>query len=220
MQIDLVRRAPASPASRVAPWAFALTALVVAVQMTLHLVDYGVYDLRIRALNSNLDRSAVAWISPVALAVALGAATAIWRQRPARRAGDAALLILLAALLLEMLTQVRNAIPHWQLVLALPLGAILVLLLLQAREGPADARICIWAGCSMLVLSFAIHVVGGPALAHLGWGGNSWPYQVKVAIKEAAEISGWMLNAAGLVIIARAMHERGRVSRTVLRAGR
>ena len=68
MQIDLVRRAPASPASRVAPWAFALTALVVAVQMTLHLVDYGVYDLRIRALNSNLDRSAMPgsalWRSP------------------------------------------------------------------------------------------------------------------------------------------------------------
>jgi hypothetical protein len=212
MQIDLVRRAPASPASRVAPVAFALTALVVAVQVTLHLVDYGVYDLRIRALNSNLDRSAVAWISPVALAVALGAATVIWRRRPARRAADVALVVLLAALLLEMLTQVRSSIPHWQLVLALPLAAILALLLLQAREAGGEAALCIYAGCAMLVVSFAIHVVGGRALAHLGWGGDTWPYQVKVAIKEAAEISGWMLNAAGLVIVARAMPVRGRVA--------
>jgi hypothetical protein len=212
MQIDLTRPAPAGPASRVAPAAFALTAVVVAVQMTLHLVDYGVYDLRIRALNSNLDRSVVAWVSPVALAVALAAATVIWRHRPGRRAADGALVILLAALLLEMLTQARNAIPHWQLVLAVPLGAILVLLLVRAREARPDAALCMRAGCAMLVLSFAIHVVGGPALAHLGWGGQSWPYQVKVAVKEGAEISGWMLNSAGLVIIARAMLVRRRVS--------
>jgi hypothetical protein len=219
MQIDLARRPPAGPASRVAPVAFALTALVVAVQMTLHLVDYGVYDLRIRALNSNLDRSAVAWISPVALTVALGAAIVIWRRRPVRRGSDLALVVLLAALLLEMLTEVRNSIPHWQLVLALPLGAILVLLLLQAREAHGDAALCIVIGCAGLALSFAIHVVGGPALAHLGWGGDSWPYQVKVAIKEASEITGYMLNAAGLVIVARSLPQRGHAPRVVLGAG-
>ncbi len=45
----------------------------------------------------------------------------------------------------------------------------------------------------MLLASLAIHVLGPSAVRALGWGPDSWAYQVKVGLKEGSELAGWVL---------------------------
>jgi hypothetical protein len=42
----------------------------------------------------------------------------------------------------------------------------------------------------------------------LGWGSGSWVYQVKVGIKEGAELAGWLLVVVALTRLTRARSAR------------
>lgn len=188
----------ADPSRGVALGGIVLVVLVLVAELTTHLVDYGVYQLRVRVMDANLGSSPVAWISPAAVAVALVAAILL-----ARRGRVHVLLPAALGVVLVLTTRhVGESLPHWQLLLLPPLGVALFLLWRGADGLDAlAARMC-RVGCMLLVSAFVLHVFGGPGLHRLGVHDYSWPYQVKVALKEGSEIAGWLLVASGLAATA------------------
>jgi hypothetical protein len=175
-----------------------VVAVLLASELATHLVDYGVYDLRVRAMDANLGSSPVAWASPTAIAIALVSAWVL-----ARRGRVSWGLVAALAVVLPLGTRhLGESLPHWQFILLPPLGLTLFLLWREAqRLDPLASGSC-RAGCVLLVLAFVLHVFGGAALRGLGVAVLSWPYQVKVSLKEGIEISGWLLVANGLAATA------------------
>jgi hypothetical protein len=175
-------------------------ALLVMAAMAAHLIDFGVYDLRVRAMNAGLGTSLVARVGPAALLLALGASIVL--ARSSRRVSIRALPFTLAIVLLLATQHLGESIPYWQLLLLPPLGLTLAVLWhVAANLSPSTGRV-LRTGCVLLVIAFGLHVFGAPILRHLGFGVDTWPYQVKVAFKEGAEISGWMLIAVGMTMAA------------------
>jgi hypothetical protein len=171
---------------------------LVSAAIAAHLIDFGVYDLRIRAMNAGLGSSPVGWVSPIAIAVALAATLLLVRRG---RAG-AWLAAVLAVVLVLSTRHLGESLPHWRLLLLPPLGLALFLLWRAADSlDPLAGRTC-RAGCVLLVGAFGLHVFGATVLHALGIGDNSWTYQVKVALKEGLEIAGWLLVASGLAATA------------------
>ncbi len=185
-------------ASRVTRVAILIVGVSVTAVVTAHLVDFGVYDLRINAMNANLGTSPVAWVSPAAVLIALVASIVL-----VLRTGQGSIRVLPFALAIVLVLATRHigeSIPYWQVLLLPPLGVTLVALWIAARDlNPSTGRM-LRSGCLLLVIAFSLHVFGAAILRHLGFGVDSWPYQVKIALKEGSEISGWMLIAAALVV--------------------
>jgi hypothetical protein len=181
--------------------AVASVGFVLAAIIAGHLVDFGVYDLRIDALDANLGSSPVAWFGPVAIFVAFLASLAPANRFPSRV--GRALPLLLAIVLLLATRHLGESLPHWQVLLLPPLGLTLVGLWTAAPNLDRWSGRVVRGGCVLLVVAFALHVFGAFVLERLGWGSDSWPFQVKVAFKEATEVGGWMLIATGLVAAAR-----------------
>jgi len=193
-------RATFDGAARAARAALVLVGLLVGAAVTAHLVDFGVYQLRIRAMNANLGSSPVAWASPAAILLAVAASIVLARR--ARGLRPWVLPVSLAVVLVLATKHLGESLPHWQLLLLPPLGLTLIVLWRTSAElDPASGRL-LRGGCVLLVGALALHIFGAPILTPLGFGADSWPYQVKIACKEGSEISGWMLIAAGLGVAA------------------
>ena len=179
--------------------------VLVTAAITAHLIDYGVYNLRIRVMDAGLGSSPVAWVSPAALVVALVSAVYLVR----RRRITAALVPVLALVLVLATRHVGESLPYWQVLLLPPLGVALFLLWRNAEAlDPLAGRVC-RAGCVLLVCAFAIHVFGPPVLHAFGVGTYSWPDQTKIAFKEGLEIGGWLLVASGLAATAWGARKQG-----------
>jgi hypothetical protein len=153
-------------------------------------VDFGVFDLRYQALNSNTHASIFGAVSLVAcgLAVAVSFAVARKHDRP-------------AALLLPFALAVVLALRVWRpphvLFLALPFTTISLVMLW--REGAGRDQTFIRAGCSLLILSYVFHGLDSAATLDP----KSWWYQIWSLAKHDAELAGWILVAGGLISIAR-----------------
>jgi hypothetical protein len=72
---------------------------------------------------------------------------------------------------------------------------------------PRAARRAVWGGLASLVFSLVLHKAAPSLLAHYGYGPGSWPYEVKVSLKESGEVCGWILIATAL-LAARHLTER------------
>lgn len=195
-----VDRPVADGTTRVARAAVMLVGLLVGTAITAHLVDFGVYGLRIHAMNANLGTSPVAWASPAAILLALAASIVLVRRTALRV--TPVLSISLAIVLVLATRHLGESIPGWQLLLLPPLGVTLAMLWRTSHELDSATSRLLRAGCVLLVAAFALHTLGAPALKLLGFDASSWPYQIKVAVKEGSEICGWMLIAAGLAVAA------------------
>ena len=198
--IDAQRRTATNDPSRsIALAGLVLALLLSSAQIAAHLVDYAVYGLRIDALNSNVEDSAAGWMSRFAVIVTIAVSLVFVASLRRRAVLDRLLPLLLVWVLLEMFLHTRDLLPHWQIVFAIPLGIILVSLVRVARASTAgSARTCLLIGCVLLVLSFVFRVHGEALLPALEWLDQGWPYQIRVAVKEAAEVAGWIAVAAGL----------------------
>jgi hypothetical protein len=175
---------------------YAALALVVVSQVTAHLVDFGVYDLRLRLLNAGLDGSVFSVFAPAAMAV--GAAAAVAYGARAHDRGALALGGAMTALVALGLFNLRGRTPASAAVF-LPLLLLVLVLLLRADRRPPFVGRGLQTGCIVLVAAFALHEFGGVAFTAVGIHVMSWPYQVKVALKEAGQIIGWWLVAFALV---------------------
>ena len=129
-------------------------AAVLAVAMALaQVIDYQFFDLRLRALDSNTHMSIFGAVSLLANAAAL--ALAISLAVRARNRETAILSGVLAAMF-----ALRVTYPSHVLLLSLPLtGIALVILWRQGRPSAGDGLWTIRVGCSLLVVSFAIHAL-------------------------------------------------------------
>jgi hypothetical protein len=82
------------------------------------------------------------------------------------------------------------------------LALVLFLALSGTRQLTPPCTALIRVGCALLVCSIVIHLFGAQVLGAFGWSFSSWPYQIKIAFKEATEIAGWLLLGSGLCIAA------------------
>lgn len=169
----------------------AAAALVLAVATATHLVDFGVYDLRVRILDSASEWSYSHLLATVAFAsgTLIGGLAAGWAVR--RRPAWALTGVLFAVLLADNVTRLHEHIPHWEAVYG-PLLVVLSVALL-ALSARTDLAGLVVAGLGLLVASLVIHVAGPTVVRALGWDATGWAYQVKVAVKEASELAGWTL---------------------------
>ena len=174
--------------NRLAPAVWAAI-LVSTANAAVQSIDFAVFGLRFRALNSNIHVSIFGLASLAACLVA-----ALTAFRLGGRTGRGALFLPLALLAIFVL---RVWYPPDVLLFALPfaIGAVVMLW----RIGAANDRKLIQAGCVLLVVSFAIHaswfsVSGFGAPPHH----NDWGFQLFSLLKHNSELAGWFLVSAGL----------------------
>ena len=175
--------------------------------MLTNLVDFEADGERIRLLNANLASS---W-SHRATAGALllgGGLAAVRAGRAARRrrwwgAAGAGLILLFVVEVSPAHVQV-DRLSHGKLIYV-PLLACLVVCVLRLVEG-TDQLTVLRVALVALTGSYVVHVLGPDAVRALGWGTDSWAYQVKVGLKEGLELSGWLLLVWALWRAGRAGH--------------
>ena len=163
---------------------------------TAQVVDFGVYDQRIQALNMMTHDSVFGVVSLAALGVAVLAALATAVRDPEQRVWFASLSGLLALVL-----ALRIAHPPHVLLVALPVSAAALTLLWTAAPA-GTARRVLRDGCIVLALAFVVHGVGAAIVSWLGLGPETWGYQLKALVKHSGELAGWLLVAAALALLA------------------
>jgi hypothetical protein len=199
--VDAARTAPpARGRLELALWLAPAVGVALA-QIAAQLVDFQLYDLHLRALNANSDASAVAWLTPAGMAVAL-AGTLSCLGRPSDGRSRRALFAGLLVVLLVVASARRGAfggslsIHRSTLILAPVLVLVLALLLQEARGGDVTSRRLLRIGCALLVSSYALHLLAGTLAAAVG-SEDSWTYQVGSALNEGAEVAGWLAVGLG-----------------------
>jgi hypothetical protein len=193
------RRSPArSPALA---GALAAGSAALAVEVTTHLVDFGVFDLRISVINSNFEWSYSHVLATVAFGV--GAVACAWGavRREERRAARTLACALFAFLCIDGVTRIHEHVPAWPAIYAPILIALSASLVAIARA--TDRANVVYAGLALLFGSLVIHVVGPEVVRTLGWQQDSWAYQIKVALKEGTELAGWVVLVPAVVELAR-----------------
>jgi hypothetical protein len=178
-------------------WTVRGAAAMLAVAATAaQLVDFGVYDNRIGLLDMMTHRSIFGVVSIAVLAAALAGSARLALGAGGDRVPVAALAALLAVLLV-----LRVAQPPHVLLLALPASAAALWLLWTAALPAAELRV-VREGCVVLVLAFVVHGAGEWIVAQLGYGPDTWAYQIKAVVKHSGELTGWALVAGGLLLAA------------------
>ena len=177
----------------------------VAIETTTHLLDFGLWNLRVRLLDSSYEWSYSHLLSTLAgaaaglvCACAAGGARSQWRAWAVAAA-------LFGVLVLDNITRVHESVPVWPVVYA-PLFAVLSLAVIRAVARTSVARLA-HAALGLLGASLAIHMLepevlrlfpGGATSWGVGWGPTGWADQVKVAVKEGTELGGWVLLVPAL----------------------
>lgn len=157
------------------------------------LIDYGVFNLRIKALNTDTHASVFGVASLLAEVAAAAAIT--WRasRTDRRRWTWFALGALVAALVLF-----RGLASFDAATLAAPLACVLLLVCWLTWPDPRAARTVVWAALVLMATSLALHQVGEAAdvVNHSGY---SWSYQLVTVAKHGCELAGWLLVATGII---------------------
>lgn len=170
-----------------------VTVALVALQAIAQAIDFGVFDLRLRSLNSDHHGSLFGIVSLLAqLAVA---AVSAWRGAGAKRHRWAWLTL---AGIAAVLVFIRGLTTYNATALALPLACLLGLLVWLTWTDPRRARRFVWAGLVLMVVSLLLHHVGLDADSSTA-SDYTWAYQITGMIKHGAELAGWMLVATGLI---------------------
>lgn len=185
--------------SRLLPYAAALLAL--AVESATHLVDFGVYDLRVKLMDSASEWSYSHLLATLAFAIGAAAGLAGARAGARPRRAWIGVAALFALLLADNVTRVHNHVPHWPLVYAPILLGLSVCIITAARG--TDMAVLAWVGLGTLAASLTIHVFGPGFLRLFGWGPQTWAYEIKVALKEGSELAGWVLLVPCVARLAR-----------------
>ena len=169
------------------------TAAMVALLAATQLIDFGVFNLGIRALNSDKHDSVfglASLLAQVAVAVA-----SVWRGSRMERHRWAwfALGALAAGLVV-----VRAETSFSATALAAPLACVFWLVCRLTWRDPGAARTVVWTGLILLMTSLLLHRVG-LASDSSNASDYTWPYQILTVVKHGCEIGGWMLVATGIM---------------------
>ncbi len=177
---------------------FILAGLAVTAVLSTHLLDFGADHLGVSLLNANSDRS---WSHLLVTAVLVLATTgALVGSRGRGRSGlwfaAAAALAFLSVSEISALHAEIDQMSWGKLIYAPVLLILAACLWRLADAGPA--RGVMRAGLALLVLSYAIHVLGPHVLGALGLRASNWAYQTKVGLKQGTELAGWLLVLVGV----------------------
>jgi hypothetical protein len=180
-------------AQRVATTGVLITLATVIAQTAAQSIDFGVFDLRLRILDSNHHGSifgAVSLLAQGATFAAIGARSA-WASR---RLGWLLLAALVGVLLFLRIANAYNAL------MLLPLVAVISVLLWRVTSAdPAPARAIVLSALLLLGFSFGMHALL-PKVDSLSSAGDSWAFQIKAMLKHSTELAGWMLLAVGIAV--------------------
>jgi hypothetical protein len=171
----------------------AIAVAAVVAQLVSQIVDYTVYDLRIGALNSEVHAS-IFGIMSLAAELAMAAAAAVRGLRSAQRRHW-----LVLAAISGALVAVRAALPDYAAAFAVPVAFVFLSAWSLTSSDQGRARTIVRVSLFLLAFSFVVHIVGLKIVYGLGYGANSWPYQVNCLVKHSAELSGWIVLATGLL---------------------
>jgi hypothetical protein len=187
---------PAAGTARLVATATALAALAAVGQMAAQFVDYWAFGLRYAALDGNSSANAFGWLSAAMMAVAAVSFAAAALDHRAERASWSLAAVFLF-LLVDNRVDLHEAVAHGKLLFTPLLAALFLLVRHVSARTPGPAAYLLRAGLACLVVSFAAHIFGPAILSWAGWGEETWQDQTKVAIKEAAEVAGWILISSG-----------------------
>lgn len=166
-------------------------------------IDFVVYGLSIRALNSDTHRSLFGVLSLLAQGATVLVVGVRCLSRP-RRAGWVVLGALVAVLLL-----VRALLSDQPLAYAVPVAIAFVLFWWLTAGDYAAARTVLRVGLFVLAFSFVVHVVGPKIIDHFGYSYGTWPYEIKGMTKHSTELAGWLLVDTGVLAGWMAARSRG-----------
>jgi hypothetical protein len=169
-----------------------VTVALVALQAVTQAIDFSVFNLQIRAFNSDKRDSLFGLAS--LLAQAAVAAACVWRGRQVERRRRAwfALGALVGALVI-----IRGLTTFNATALAAPLVCVFGLLCWLTWRDRGGARVVVWAGLILMGTSLLLHKVGLAADASTA-SDYTWAYQLTSMVKHGAELAGWMLLATGI----------------------
>jgi hypothetical protein len=183
-----------------------LTAAVVLAQTVGQLIDFRVFDLRLRLLDSDHHASVFGALSILAEAAA---ATAIGlRAISARRV--AWLLVSAVVGVLAVPRALMRYAPLFErydvAISVAPLAVVFVVLCALTFRDVRRVRFVVWGSLALLTCSFALHAVGPQAdsgtTAYVAT--DTWAYQATGILKHGAELAGWMLLTTGMIAAASA----------------
>ena len=179
-----------------------LTAAVLLAQTAGQLIDFRVFDLRLRVLDSEHHASVFGALSILAEA---GAAAAIGLRAVSGRR-PAWLLVAAVVGVLSVpraLMRYEAAFERYEVaILVAPLIIVFVVLGALTFHDARPVRCIAWGALALLACSFALHAVGPQA----DTAGNTarlaeytWAYQLTGMLKHSAELCGWMLLATAMI---------------------
>jgi hypothetical protein len=188
-----------------------VSAVLVALLAAGQLINYGVFELRLQALDTDTHASIFGVVSILAEAAAAAAIT--WRGSRSERYRWAWLVLgaLVAGLILMRTLTTFNAMAA-----AAPLACVFLLLCWLTWPDPLAARLVVWAALILMVTSLVLHQVGLDADV-LNYSNQSWAYQITAVAKHGCELAGWLLLATG-IIAAVAGHPAPEVTRAGIAA--
>ena len=180
--------------------ALAVAAAVVAIETTTHLLDFGIYDLRIKLLDSAYEWSYSHLVATSAFAAGTVCGFLGARAAQSLRGAWWVTCYLFGFLLVDNVTRLHEHLGPWPVLYAPILVGLFIALAALARG--SDLAVVVYAGIALLFVSLGIHVFGPGIVRIVGWSPSGWGYQVKVALKEGTELAGWVLLVPALAQLA------------------
>jgi hypothetical protein len=202
-QLSPVRHRPAASApvipsaadevSRVIVAGLTAATAMVALLAATQLISFGVFDLRLRAFNSDYRASVFAVASLLAQLAA--AAASVWRGSRAERHRRTWFTL---GVLVGGLVLVRGLASFNAAALAVPLACVFCLVCWLTWRDRGGARTVVWAGLILMATSLLLHKVGLAADSSTA-SDYTWAYQITTVVKHGCELAGWMLLATGII---------------------
>lgn len=169
-----------------------VTVAAVALQAATQAIDFSVFNLQLRAFNSDKRDSIFGLASLVAQAAV--ATACVWRGRRVgrNRRGWFVLGALVGGLVILRGLTTFNA-----KTLAVPLACVFGLVCWLTWRDRAACRAVVWAGLVLMATSLLLHKVGLAADDSTA-SDFTWAYQIISMVKHGAELAGWMLVFTGI----------------------
>lgn len=200
--VDLCSAQPCGQRARVPPAAdnvtrvvvagLIVTAAMVALQAASQVIDFSVFNLRVRALDADHHDSVFGVASLLAQTVVAVASVFRGRRVERHRRAWCALGAIVAGLVL-----VRGLMAFNATALVVPLACVSGLVCWLTWLDRGGPRAVVWAGLILMATSLLLHKVGLAADASTA-SDYTWSYQITGMVKHGAEFAGWMLLATGI----------------------
>lgn len=178
---------------------FLVAAVALAAVMATQLFDYGSENLSIRLLNGEAPAS---WSHRVVTAILVAAtisglmgATRSQTRRGAWRVATSILCFLSIAEITSLHAHIDSM--HGGKALYAPILLTLAVCVWRISKG-SNQQAVLSVGLATLLVSYGTHVFGSHISSAIGWGVSGWGLQLRIGVKEGAELAGWLLIFAAL----------------------